>query len=301
MRRYRFLGFLVLLPTLALLLSGLGCGGGTPTTGGGPSADSGVKKDGGAKGKREPLASTGWGTLTGVVLLEGQPPPPGSLKDREDYKNSPDRKECDKGDTTDPNSWRISSNNGVEYVVVWLQPTSRNQYFKMPEKPTWKEEVVMDQPYCAFEPHVVTLFPGYYDFQNRKQVSAQKLRVLNSAPMKHNTKWLGSPAKNPEGSKTLDANDKKGFEIDLQADTEPISISCDIHKWMKAYVWAFDHPYAAVTDKEGKFTIETVPAGADVDIMYWHESFGKTPKKLKTVKLTAGENKEEIRISASAN
>ena len=38
-------------------------------------------------------------------------------------------------------------------------------------------------------------------------------------------------------------------------------MKCDVHPWMFAYIGVVDHPYFAVTDKDGNFTIKNVPAG----------------------------------------
>jgi hypothetical protein len=40
-----------------------------------------------------------------------------------------------------------------------------------------------------------------------------------------------------------------------------ISIKCDVHPWSYAYVSVFAHPFFAVTDQDGKFTIPNVPPG----------------------------------------
>ena len=40
-----------------------------------------------------------------------------------------------------------------------------------------------------------------------------------------------------------------------------VGLRCDIHPWMSAWVGVLDHPYFAVTDAEGKFEIENLPAG----------------------------------------
>jgi hypothetical protein len=82
----------------------------------------------------------------------------------------------------------------------------------------------------------------------------------------------------------------------IQPDTEPIAFNCDFHKWMTAFAWAFDHPYAAKTDENGNFEIKNVPAGAEVEIDYWHESFGPKPKVLKKVTLKPAENVENLTI-----
>jgi hypothetical protein len=55
---------------------------------------------------------------------------------------------------------------------------------------------------------------------------------------------------------------------------------------MKAHWLILDHPYAAITDADGKFTIKDLPAG-DHEVVVWHEGPGYIERKLK-VKITAG-------------
>jgi hypothetical protein len=40
---------------------------------------------------------------------------------------------------------------------------------------------------------------------------------------------------------------------------------------MTGYVWAFDHPYAAVTKDDGTYEIKNVPAGSELNLVGWHE------------------------------
>jgi hypothetical protein len=50
-----------------------------------------------------------------------------------------------------------------------------------------------------------------------------------------------------------------------------VALSCEAgHPWMSAYVLVADHPYTAVTDADGRFAIEHVPAGT-YRIRMWHE------------------------------
>ena len=42
---------------------------------------------------------------------------------------------------------------------------------------------------------------------------------------------------------------------------------------MRAYVAVFDHPYFALTDAEGKFSLSEVPPGVYV-LEAWHERLG---------------------------
>jgi hypothetical protein len=40
-----------------------------------------------------------------------------------------------------------------------------------------------------------------------------------------------------------------------------LKFQCDVHKWMFAWVSVFDHPYFAVSAKDGTFKIANVPPG----------------------------------------
>jgi hypothetical protein len=42
---------------------------------------------------------------------------------------------------------------------------------------------------------------------------------------------------------------------------EFLKFKCDVHPWMFAWVSVFDHPYFAVSGKDGSFKITGVPAG----------------------------------------
>src|SRR3989442_13030813 len=41
----------------------------------------------------------------------------------------------------------------------------------------------------------------------------------------------------------------------------PVRFMCNVHNWMFAYIGVFDHPFFAVTDKEGNFKISGLPNG----------------------------------------
>lgn len=55
----------------------------------------------------------------------------------------------------------------------------------------------------------------------------------------------------------------------VMADT----VTDNIHHWVEARIWAFDHPYFAVTDATGRFTIPHAPVGA-WRLVVWHEKAG---------------------------
>jgi hypothetical protein len=71
-----------------------------------------------------------------------------------------------------------------------------------------------------------------------------------------------------------------------------VPFKCDVHGWMNAYVGVLDHPYFAVTGKDGKFDLKTVPPGT-YTIEAWHEKLGAMtqsvtlgPKETKEITFT---------------
>lgn len=198
-----------------------------------------------------------WGKeIKGTVVFGGNaPPPPVQLQ-----VNDP---AClIKGPIFSP-EWLVNSKNlGVKDVFVWLEPAVAA--VAMPIHPNQqqiqKQEVEMDQPCCMFEPHCLVMRQG------------QVLVAKNSAAINHNFRWVGHPAKNAGGNILL--TPKTSYKIkDLAADSFPILVGCDVHKWMSAYIRVFDHPYFALTDDNGAFSIAEPPAG-NYKLKVWHPASG---------------------------
>lgn len=310
MSKVRFWSTLLVVPALAGVFTLAGCGDSKPTTGGGTKqpekkAEGGTKQDSGsaASGDKTPVEGTGTGTLKGKVTFDGKPP---ERKDLAAISENQDKAHCLKGDTKDQ-LWIVGGDQGVANVVVWLK-APEGKYFKVPnEAQARTDKVTMDQPFCAFTPHIVAINPSFYDAASKKQKkTGQVFEVLNSAPVNHNTAWSGNklfnsgkneiiPGKKDKvGSMVVEA--KPGRDSDAGAE-DLISINCDIHKWMTAKVAVFDHPFYAVTDEKGNFEIKNVPAGAEVTLAYWHESMGdlKSAKK-EPITLKAGDNTKDLKV-----
>src|SRR6478672_8332452 len=67
-----------------------------------------------------------------------------------------------------------------------------------------------------------------------------------------------------------------------------VPFKCDVHGWMNAYVGVVNHPYFAVTDKDGKFELKGLPPGT-YTIEAWHEKLGT---QTASVTLGAKESKD---------
>jgi hypothetical protein len=318
MRRLQWFGLMASVPLMVGLVFSLGCGGDNKTAdkgaAGAGKGDKGAKDEGEKKpapaGAKEELASTGWGKIVGKVTYEGTPP---EMNKDIIAKDNKDRAECEKGPTADF-TWKVGSDKGVANVVVWLRAPA-GKYFKIPDdKKVMKEMIKIDQPHCAFEPHVVALFPSYFDGKQQKK-TGQEFEVVNSADkITHNTNWKTTDSTlMKEDNIILTKNATRKISVSPSSEKKSggeqgLSLACNIHPWMKSYALVFDHPFAAVTSGDqqdakdfGTYEIKEAPAGVEVDVMYWHESMGpfasKNAKKLKSITLKDGENKVDFTIS----
>ena len=52
-----------------------------------------------------------------------------------------------------------------------------------------------------------------------------------------------------------------------------IPFMCNVHPWMRAFVFVFAHPYFEVTSKAGEFELKGLPPGT-YTIESWHEKYG---------------------------
>jgi hypothetical protein len=142
-----------------------------------------------------------------------------------------------------------------------------------------KEKLEIDQPHCAFLPRVTAFNPVYFDGKDLVP-TGQQLLIKNTATVSHNIRAIGHPKYNQGFNKTL----APGTTIDVLKDLKdeekfkpqmlPINLQCDIHTWMAAKLFVFDHPYYAVSKADGSFEIKDIPAGAEVRIIAWHEGTG---------------------------
>ena len=69
-------------------------------------------------------------------------------------------------------------------------------------------------------------------------------------------------------------------------------MKCNVHPWMKSYIFVFKNPYYSVTGDDGKFTISNLPPGT-YTVTAWQEKYGNVtqsvtigPKESKSVDLT---------------
>jgi plastocyanin len=148
----------------------------------------------------------------------------------------------------------VGGANGLGNVFVKLEGS-------FPATPVPSQPVEIDQAACFYKPRVLGARVG------------QTLRVKNGDNLLHNVH-----SDSAKGNGFNFAEPVKGMQRDVTLkDEEMLRIGCDVHRWMTAWVGIVSHPYFAVSDVEGTFTIANVPTGKR-NITAWHEAFGTLTK-----------------------
>ncbi|MFO0816737.1 MAG: M56 family metallopeptidase [Pirellulales bacterium] len=65
----------------------------------------------------------------------------------------------------------------------------------------------------------------------------------------------------------------ESFKAPMRAERIPIQINSNIAPWMSAYALPLDHPCFAVTGKDGRFDIASIPPG-EWELVFWHAAAG---------------------------
>jgi hypothetical protein len=186
---------------------------------------------------------TGWATLKGRFVFAGTP---GAAKALVVDK---DTQVCSKDGMKlyDRSLMVDESTKGLANVVLFLRNSSRVK------NEAGSEPLVFDQKNCEF---LTPVFAGRV---------GQPIDVKNSDPIGHNTNIAGTSFNQliPAGESTVFT---PGRETGL-----PVTVTCNIHPWMKAYAVFREDGYVAVSAADGSFSIPDLPAGEPLEFQVWHE------------------------------
>jgi plastocyanin len=200
--------------------------------------------------------ASGTGTIKGHVHLLGKLPGNPVIRMGMDPKCA----EMNRGKMTVQESVAATIDGSLANVFVAVQG-------KFPATPVPAQPVVLDQRGCVYGPRVIGMRAG------------QTLQVRNSDEVMHNVH-----SSSGVGNSFNVSEPKAGIvqSFTLKSAEQMVHVSCDIHRWMNAWIGVVDHPYFAVTDRSGNFTIANVPAGT-YPIRAWQEKYGWVTKTI-TVK-----------------
>jgi hypothetical protein len=119
------------------------------------------------------------------------------------------------------------------------------------------QDAVLAQRGCQYVPHVLALKTG------------QNLVVTSHDPTLHNVHVEADLNPSENFSETQGQSHSLKFD-----QPELVKFKCDVHPWMTAYAYVFDHPCFAVTGNDGKFEIEHLPPGT-YTLVAWQEELQK--------------------------
>ena len=196
------------------------------------------------------FAGPSWGeTIKGAVRYVGAP------LERKKVAVTIDQYICGKEKV--PEDLMLSSNNGIRNAVVSLQnlPAGAKQDWNLPP-------AKMDQKQCSFVPRVVIVPAG------------GTVEFLNSDRLLHNVRSTGK--ENPPFNRAQPHARAISFVF---KQPEILRVDCDLHSWMRGWVVVADHPFYAVTNDQGEFTLENVPRGK-YSLQIWQESLGNVTQEL---------------------
>ena len=149
----------------------------------------------------------------------------------------------------------VGRDQGLRNVVVSITNIQKGK--------SQRAEGVLDQKACIYTPRVVLSPAG------------EELSILNSDGILHNIHTYST--ENPSFNKAqpkFRKQMKQAFEH-----PETIKVTCDAHGWMLGWLVVTDHPYYAVTNASGAFTLPEVPAG-DYELKFWHETLGEVTQQV---------------------
>ena len=201
------------------------------------------------------------GELTGSVKYVGKAPKAKRLRMDADPVCASSHQEAAKSE-----SFIVDAEGNLANVLVYL----KNVDYKG-AVPT--EEKTLDQAGCIYTPHVMGVQVG------------QTVKILNSDATMHNIHGL--PKVNREYNFGMPKTLKEKSMVFNKAE-DVFVVICDFHPWIKSYTKVFDHPYFAVTDKTGKFSIANVPDGT-YEIVAWQEKFGSKRTLSQSVTVKSGD------------
>jgi plastocyanin len=235
---------------VALAATLTACGGSKETS----STSSEPSSPGGTPSGQKVDAATA-GDVKGTVTLDGAAPKNEAIKMNAD----PVCMREAKGPQFQETYVLGDDGKSLGNVFVYVKDGLGNYVYDTPTEPA-----KIDQKECRYHPHVFGMRVG------------QPLEIINSDPTLHNIHAI--PKANQEFNNGQPIQGMKMTHT-FTAKEVMVPFKCDVHGWMNAYVGVLDHPYYAVTGKDGKFELKTLPPGT-YTIEAWHEKFGTQEQKV---------------------
>ncbi len=166
----------------------------------------------------------------------------------------------------------VGEGGALKDVFVYIKETPGGKTYT----PSTDKVPVLDQVGCIYTPYISGVMVD------------QKFTIRNSDPLMHNVHATPKVTGNKEFNI---GQPVKGMEYTASFPKPEVLLrfKCDVHPWMFAYVGVMEHPYFAVTDKNGKFKLPAdLPAG-EYTLVAFHRKAGTLTQK---INVADGDKKE---------
>ncbi len=193
-------------------------------------------------GAYDEVAVNDGGQIIGHVKFTGAPP---KLAPAKVVKN---QDVC--GNEKPSEALIVGAEGGVRFAVGYLEKIEKGKAIDR------KKQTDLDQKKCVFTPHVFTMAKG------------TDLATTNSDTVLHNANL------EVDGRQMFNFGQPKQNQVIIKKvrKTGQVDVTCDSHTHMRSYAMVFEHPYHAVSDETGSFTIGDIPPGKYI-LKVWHESW----------------------------
>lgn len=193
-------------------------------------------------------AAASAGSVTGTVVYDGEVKRSRLLN----MSSDPGCVKASNGERIPNPAVTLGKDQGVANVFVHIANPPAGPH-TAPSEP-----LVIDQDGCMYHPRVAGTMVG------------QPVKYLNSDGILHNVHGL--PKANREFNVPMPPRVRE-TEQSFNKPEPLFPVKCDVHPWMQSFLAVMDHPYFAVTDGDGRFSIEGLADGT-YEVAVWHERFG---------------------------
>jgi plastocyanin len=191
------------------------------------------------------------GTIRGKVVWKSAPPV------RQTLTVTKDQQVC--GNSKIVPGTVIGKDGAVPNAVIYLDGITAGKKAPVIQK------VHLDQKNCEYVPHILIVPPGAEVEFTNGDAAFHNVHTYNLAP-------------NDSGRPATIFNlafPVQGQKVTKKLEPGAILTMCDGgHPWMSAHIFVTEHPYYAVTDANGNFSLESVPPGR-YTLKLWQEGVPK--------------------------
>jgi hypothetical protein len=165
---------------------------------------------------------------------------------------------------------------GLGDVIVWIADAKSGKALPV------ERRIELSSEDCQLDPRV------------QATVSGSTVNVFNDDKALHKLVFLDAATGDTIqrmpffNSGQVVASEKLAHEVGI------VEVRCAQHPWSRAFIATFDHPYFAVTEKDGKFRIDSLPPGK-YTLSVWHEGM-KEPMSQPVEIAAGGEAKLDLAV-----